>query len=75
MAALKRLRRHHKPLSTRSREHSRERREEGTISRPQRGATRLPTKHRKLMPQHEQLDIFGELAAPVSSRRTAENER
>ena len=53
MPTQKRRRRHDKPVSTPSREQSRERRKEGAIGRSKRRARRLPTKHRQLMPQHE----------------------
>jgi hypothetical protein len=29
----------------------------------------LPAKHDKLMPQQDQLDVFGELTAPMSNKQ------
>jgi hypothetical protein len=63
------LRRHDQPLLTPTREHTRERRDERSIGRPQRGTTGLPAEHSKLMSQHDQLDVFGEVAAPASDRQ------
>jgi hypothetical protein len=40
--------------------------EEGTIGRSQRRAPFLSSEHDELMPQHEQLDISGELVAPAT---------
>ena len=51
------------------RKHAGERGEEGTIGRPQRGALFLPSEHGQLMSQHEQLDVFGDLAAPASDKQ------
>ncbi len=51
------------------REQSGKRRKEGTIRRPQRAAPLLPAEHGQLMPQDEQLDVFGELAAPASDEQ------
>jgi hypothetical protein len=57
--------RHDQPVSAPLRKQSGERRQQGTIGRPQRGAPLLPSEHDELMSQHEQLEVFGELAAPV----------
>ena len=51
------------------RKHAGERGEEGTIGRPRRGALFLPSEHGELMSQHEQLDVFGDLAAPASDKQ------
>jgi len=69
MPTQKRLRRHDQPVSAPLRERAGERREEGTIGRPQRGALFLPSEHGELMSQHEQLDVFGDLAAPASGKQ------
>ncbi len=68
MPAQKGLRRHDQ-LSPPTREHSGERREKGTIGRSERGARLLPAEHYELMSQHEQLDVFVELAAPASDQQ------
>jgi hypothetical protein len=60
--AQKGLRGHDETAAAPFREHSSERRKESTIGRPEPGSTRLPSKHDELIPQHEQLDVFGELA-------------
>jgi hypothetical protein len=46
-----------------------ERGEEGAIGRSQRGASLLSAEHDELMSQHEQLDVFGELAAAASDEQ------
>jgi hypothetical protein len=69
MPTQKRLRRHDQPVSAPLRERAGERREEGTIGRPQRGALFLPSEHGELISQHEQLDVFGDLAAPASGKQ------
>jgi hypothetical protein len=51
-------------MSPALRQHPSERGEEGAIGRPQRDAPLLSAEHDELMSQHEQLDVFGELAAP-----------
>jgi hypothetical protein len=51
------------------REHPGERSKKGTIGRPQRRATRLPPEHDELMPQHHELDVFGELVASPSDEQ------
>jgi hypothetical protein len=43
--------------------------EERPIGRPQRRSARLPAKHGQLVPQHEQLDVFGELAPPAPNEQ------
>jgi hypothetical protein len=64
-----RLRRHDEPVPTPLRKHSGERRKEGAIGRSKRGPPLLPAQHDQLMSQHEQLDVFGELAAPASHKQ------
>jgi hypothetical protein len=46
---------------------------EGTIGWPEHRASLLPSEHDELMSQHEQLDIFGELAAPVPDQQPEHN--
>jgi hypothetical protein len=50
-------------------EHSCDRGKECAIGRPQRGTRLLPSEHQELMSQHEQLDVFSELAAPVPDQQ------
>jgi hypothetical protein len=69
MPTQKRLRRHDQPVPAPLRKHTGERGEEGTIGRLQRGALFLPSEHGELMSQHEQLDVFGDLAAPASDKQ------
>jgi hypothetical protein len=45
------------------------RRKEGAIGRPQRGAPLLSAEHDELMSQHEQFDVFRELAAAGSDEQ------
>jgi len=66
MPTQKRLRRHDQPVSAPLRKHAGERGEEGTT---QRGALFLPSEHGELMSLHEQLDVFGDLAAPASDKQ------
>jgi hypothetical protein len=47
------------------REQSRKRRKQRAIGWPQQGSSLLPSEHRQLMAQHEQLNVFGALAAPT----------
>jgi hypothetical protein len=47
------------------REQSGEGRKECTIRRPQRLPPFLPAEHGQMMPQHQQFDVLGELAAPT----------
>jgi len=56
-------------MSSALRQHPGERSEEGAIGRPQRGASLLSAEHDELMSQHEQLDVFYELAAPASDEQ------
>jgi hypothetical protein len=56
-------------LSAPLRKHAGGRGEEGTVGRPERGALFLPAEHGNLMSQHEQLDVFGDLAAPASEKQ------
>jgi hypothetical protein len=56
-------------VATPRRKQSGERRKQSTIGWPQRGASLLPAEHHELMSQHEQLDVFGELAAPASDQQ------
>jgi len=46
-----------------------ERRKEGTIGRPQPRARLLPSEHRQLMSQHQQLEVFSDLAAPTADQQ------
>jgi hypothetical protein len=46
-----------------------ERRQQSTISWPQPWASLLPAEHRELMPQHEQLNVLSELAAPAADQQ------
>ncbi len=69
MPTQKRLRRHDELVSAPLRKHAGKRGEEGTIGRPQRGALFLLSEHGELMSQHEQLDVFGDLAAPASDKQ------
>ncbi len=69
MPAQERLWRHNQPMAAPRRQQARERRKQGTIGWPQGGATLLPSEHDKLMAQHEQLDVFSELAAPVPDQQ------
>jgi hypothetical protein len=61
-------------MSPALRQYPSKRREEGAIGPSQRGASLLSAEHDELMPQHEQLDVFGELAAPGSDEQP-ENSR
>jgi hypothetical protein len=47
------------------REQSRERRKQRAIGWPQQGSSLLASEHHQLMAQHEQLNVFGALAAPT----------
>ena len=69
MPAQKRLRRHDQSMATPWRKQSGKRRKQSTIGWPQRGARLLPAEHDELMSQHEQLDVFSELAAPASDQQ------
>jgi hypothetical protein len=70
MPAQKRLWRHDQTAPTWLRQDPRQRREEGTIGGAQRGAAPLLSfEHDELMPQHEQLDVFSELAAPAAGQQ------
>jgi hypothetical protein len=51
------------------RQDSRQRGKEGTIGWAQRRASLLPSEHDQLMPQDEQLDVFGELPAPAPDQQ------
>jgi hypothetical protein len=53
-------------------EQARERRQQGTIGWPQPRASLLPAEHDQLVPQDEQLDVFGELTAPPASDQQPE---
>jgi len=66
MPTQKCVRRHEQSVALPPREYSGEGRQEGTIGRSQRGAPLLPSEHDQLMAQHEQLEVFGEFAAPAS---------
>jgi len=69
MPAQKRLWRHDPAAPACLRQDSRKRGKEGTISGAQRRTPLLSSEHDQLMPQHEQLDIFGELAAPTAHQQ------
>ena len=73
MPTQKRLWRHDQSVATPWRKQSGERRKQSTIGWPQRGAPLLPAEHHELMSQHEQLDVFGELAAPASDQQPQQN--
>jgi hypothetical protein len=60
------LRRHEHPLPALGWEDPCERCKQRTIGRAKRRPRLLPSQHRQLMPQHEQLDVLGKLAAPVT---------
>jgi hypothetical protein len=68
MPAQKRMRGHDQ-LAPPTREQSGERCQESTIGRSERRARLLPAEHDELMSQHEQFDVFGELAAPASDQQ------
>jgi hypothetical protein len=59
------------------RKHPGEGGEERAIGGPKSWPRLLPTQHHQLMPQNQQLDVLGELAAPppMSSRNSAANAR
>ena len=69
MPAQKRLWRHDPAAPACLRQDSRKRGKEGAISGAQRRTPLLSSEHDQLMPQHEQLDIFGELAAPTAHQQ------
>jgi len=60
---------HDESAPTLIREQASERAEEGAIRGPQRRTVRLAGKHYELMPQHEQLDVLDELAAPAPDKQ------
>jgi hypothetical protein len=64
-------------VSLAGREQSGERRKQRAISWLQQASSFLPSGHRQLMAQHEQLNVFGAFAAPAltSNRSTAEKAR
>jgi hypothetical protein len=68
MPPQKRLRGHDQTSSP-TWKHPGKRREERTIGRSERRACLLPAEHDELMSQHEQFDVFGELAAPASGKQ------
>jgi hypothetical protein len=68
--AQERLWRHDQAASALPRQDSRQRGKEGAIGRPQPGAPLLPPEYDELMSQHEQLDVFGELAAAAADQQT-----
>jgi hypothetical protein len=69
-----RLRRYDEPVATRMGEQASEGGEERPIGRPQRRSARLSAKHGQLVPQHEQLDVFGELAPPTPNEQPQHGE-
>jgi hypothetical protein len=73
MTAQKRLRRHHQPVATLRWKQAGECRKQSTIGWPQRGAAFLPGEHDQLMSQHEQFDVFGELAASAPDQQSQQS--
>jgi hypothetical protein len=73
MPAQKRLRHHHQPLATPRWKQAGECRKQSTIGWPQRGAAFLPAEHDELMSQHEQFDVFGELAASAPDQQSQQS--
>jgi hypothetical protein len=70
MPAQKRLWRHDQAAPAWLWQDPRQRGKEGTIGGPQRGAAPLLSfEHDELMPQHEQLDVLSELAAPAADQQ------
>jgi hypothetical protein len=69
MPAQKGLRPYDQAASTRIRQDPRQRGKQHTIGWPQARASLLPAKYGQLMPQHEQLDVLGELAAPAADQQ------
>jgi hypothetical protein len=69
MPAQQRLWRHHQSVAPAGWEQSRERRKQRAIGWPQQRAPLLPSEHGELMPQDEQLNVFGELAAAVRGQQ------
>jgi hypothetical protein len=64
MPAQKRLWCDDQAVASPRRQQASERRNQGTIGRPEPRVSLLTSEHDELMSQHEQLDIFGELTAP-----------
>jgi hypothetical protein len=73
MPAQKRLRRHHQPVATPRWKQAGECRKQSTIGWPQRGAAFLPAEEDELMPQHEQFDVIGELAASAPDQQSQQS--
>jgi hypothetical protein len=56
-------------VATPGRQQARERRKQRAIGWPQQRTLLLPPEHDQLMPQDEQLNVFGELAAPAAGQQ------
>jgi hypothetical protein len=69
MPAQKRLRPYHQAVAAVGREQTGQRCQQRTIGRPQHRTPLLPAKYGQLVSQDEQLDVLGELAAPVSDQQ------
>jgi hypothetical protein len=69
MPAQKRLWRHDQSVAPPGRQQPGQRRQQCAISWPQQGSPLLPSEHGQLVSQHEQLEVFGELAAPVPNQQ------
>jgi hypothetical protein len=69
MPAQKRLWPHDQAASARRRQESRHCGKEGAIGWPEPRTSLLPAKHGQLVAQHEQLDVFSELAAPAAEHQ------
>jgi hypothetical protein len=67
--AQQRLRCHDHPPPASRWEEPRKRSEESAIGCAERRARLLPLEHRQLVPQNNQLDVLGELAAPASAEQ------
>jgi hypothetical protein len=67
--AEQRLRRHDHPLPASRREKPSKCREEGAIGCSERRPRLLPMEHRQLMPQNNEFDVLGELAALASDEQ------
>ena len=75
MPVQKRLWHHDQTASALLRQDSRQRGKEGAIGRTQRRAPLLPPEYDELVPQGEQLDVLGELAAAPVARYEAQQEQ
>lgn len=61
-------------MSAPPRQHSDKRRQEGTIGRSERRTNLLPSEHYQLMPQHEQFEVFWELAAWATDKQPQQSQ-